>query len=195
MTRTRLSFPIACALASLILAACGSDSDPAAPELEEVDSSTVVFFSHFNEENGGDGILNWTEFEEWDVPDGCVDLHGNGFIDVWPNNGVYVDMDGTCEAAGTLQTKVALELEPGEYLLEFWLAGNNRIDAPDTVIVSLEGLFEEELVMEREDPFELFTRTINVTQPSSALLTFQNLGGDDQGALLDLVRIRTPGEL
>lgn len=194
MSRTRRILHLAASTAgAAALFACGSD-DPMVPELEEVDSSTVVFLSEFDDENGGNGALNWTEFEEWDVMDGCVDLHGNDFIDVWPNNGVYVDLDGTCEAGGTLQSKEAVTLRPGEYMLEFWLAGNNRIEAPDTVNVALGSLHTEQIVLEPEDEFRLFSRPISVSEETSALLSFQNLGGDDQGALLDLVRVRERGE-
>jgi hypothetical protein len=194
MCRTRCFHRLArvsALLGFLFLAACDGN-DPAAPELEEADSASIVFVSLFNDENGGEGALNWTDFEDWDVVAGCVDLHGNGFIDIWPNNGVYVDLDGTCEEGGTLRSREPLTLAPGDYLLEFWLAGNNRIETPDTVIVTLGTVHEEEIVLETDDPFALFTRELTVTEETSAFLSFQNLGGDDQGALLDLVRVRSP---
>lgn len=185
----RLTLPIVTILASSVaLAAC--KKDPAAPYLEEVDPETVVFLSEFNEENGGQGVFNWTEFADWNVVGGCVDLHGNGFIDVWPNNGLYVDLDGSCRQGGTLETKDELSLSPGHYVLEFWLAGNNRRDEPDTVLVNFGSFYDEEIVMQRKDPFRLFSRQFNVTAQSAAKLSFQNLGGDNEGALLDLVRVR-----
>jgi hypothetical protein len=174
--------------ASVILGAC--KSDPTAPWLEDVDPETVVFLSEFNEENGGQGVFNWTAFEHWNVVAGCVDLHGNGFVDVWPNNGLYVDLDGSCREGGTLETKSEISLSPGHYVLEFWLAGNNRRDEPDTVLVNFGSFHQEEIVMQRKDQFRLFSREFNVTANSAANLSFQNLGGDNQGALLDLVRVR-----
>jgi hypothetical protein len=185
----RLTISLAVFLGVIVLLA-GCKKDPAAPSLEDVDPETVVFLSDFNSENGGQGALNWTGFEDWNVVSGCVDLHGNGFWDVWPNNGLYVDMDGTCMQGGTIETKDDLVLSPGHYVLEFWLAGNNRRVEPDTVLVNFGAFHEEQIVLQRRDPFRLFSREFNVTAKTAAKLSFQNLGGDDAGALLDLVRVR-----
>lgn len=192
MSRTRLLFPTVAmvASASLLFACSDSSTGPAPPVLEEVEPGTVVFLSELNEENGAQGTNNWSSFAEWDVIAGCVDLHGNGFIDIWPNNGIYIDLDGTCMQGGTLQSKEPMTLLPGEYMLEFWLAGNNRIDAPDTVLVSFGALHQDQIVMQRRDEFRHFEQPLSVTEETSAFLSFQNLGGDDHGAMLDLVRVR-----
>jgi hypothetical protein len=176
------------AAAALVLFAC--KDGPLTPSLEDVNPDAVVFLSDFNDENGGQGVFNWADFAEWNVVDGCVDLHGNGFIDVWPNNGLYVDLDGSCSQGGTLKTQEELVLTPGNYVLEFWLAGNNRRDDPDTVLVNFGAVHQEEIVMQRKDPFRLFQRNLTVSTQTSAKLSFQNLGGDNEGALLDLVRVR-----
>ncbi len=172
--------------------ACNSATEPTVvvPELPEVPAATVVFVTDFDNENGGVGKLNWTDFQQWNILAGCVDLHGNGFYDVQAGNGIYVDLDGTCLAAGTIETKEAFDLTAGNYVLEFWLAGNNRISTPDTVVVSLGTLFEEEIVLQRNEPFRLFTRLVTVTANTTARLRFEAFGGDDQGALLDQVRLR-----
>jgi hypothetical protein len=182
---------IGAAMSAAFILACSSDSvAPEIPELVEIDPALVVFLSDLNSENGGQGAVNWTEFEDWVVTDGCVDLHGNGFIDVWPNNGLYIDLDGTCSAGGTIEMKEELAFEPGDYVLEFWLAGNNRINRPDTVLVRLGAMHEEEIIMQRRDPFRHFEREFSVVEETTAKLSFQNYGGDDRGALLDLVRVR-----
>jgi hypothetical protein len=161
------------------------------PTLPEVAPGSVIIHESFDNENNGVGAYNYTEFEHWDVLAGCVDLHGNGFYDVLAGNGIYVDLDGTCKEAGTIQSKEAFQLEPGvTYTLEFWLAGNQRIERPDTVIVSLGTLYEEQLVLPRNEPFRAYTKQIVVAEPTAAKLRFQNLGGDDRGALLDQVRFR-----
>jgi hypothetical protein len=181
---------IGVAISATFLLACEDSVAPKIPALEEIDPALVVFLSDLNSENGGQGRNNWTNFEEWWVTNGCVDLHGNGFVDVWPNNGLYIDLDGSCDAGGTIEMKEELALEPGDYVLEFWLAGNNRISTPDTVLVRLGALHEEEIVMQRRDPFRHFERPFSVFEETTAKLSFQNYGGDNQGAFLDLVRVR-----
>ena len=125
--------------------------------------------------------------------DGCVDLHGNGFVDVQPGTGLYVDLDGSCDAGGTIETKAAFTLQPGTYVLEFLMAGNQRIDTPDTVNVSVGSLYQEQVVLQKLDRFELRTRNISVASQTTARIRFQNLGGDGRGALVDLVRLRRVG--
>lgn len=191
MSMNRFILPALGAAGATILFACGeSPTGPPPPELDDVDTTTIVFLSVFNDENGGQGALNWTDFVEWNILAGCVDLHGNGFVDIWPNNGLYVDLDGSCAAGGTIESKEDIEFSPGNYVLEFWIAGNNRVNAPDTVLVQLGTLHEEEIVLQRRDQFRLIVRELLVTEPTSARLLFRNYGGDDHGMLLDLVRVR-----
>lgn len=167
-----------------------SDPEVVVPTLPPVSESTILLLDDTDNENGGVGILNWMSFRHWDVVGGCVDLHGNGFYDVQAGNGLYIDLDGTCRDAGTIESKTSYTLAAGSYVLEFWLAGNQRIDTPDTVNISLGSVYAEQIVMPRREPFRSYTRTIVVTSATSAKLRFQNLGGDNQGALLDLVRLR-----
>jgi len=191
MFSNRLILPAATvAVTAVFLFSC--KDNPLAPSLEDVDPETVVFLSEFNDLNGGKGKYNVTDLGDWEVVAGCVDLHGNGFVDVWPNNGLYIDLDGSCYQGGTIQTKDAYELTPGSYVLEFWLAGGNRRahTAPDTVLVDFGPFHQEQIVMQRKDQFRLFSREFNVPTETAAKLSFQNLGGDNEGALLDLVRVR-----
>ena len=167
---------------------CGKS--PVAPSLVPVDEATVLFADNFDSENNSAGVFDWTSFANWNVLGGCVDLHGNGFVDVQPGTGLYVDLDGSCDAGGTIETKAAFTLQPGNYVLEFWIAGNHRIDSSDTVNVSLGSLYQEQFVMRRGDRFELRTRNFSVPSDTTARLRFQNLGGDGRGALVDLVRLR-----
>ena len=180
-------------LAGGMTVSCGDD--PTAPSLVTVDEATVLFADNFDAENNGAGIYNWTSFANWNVLGGCIDLHGNGFHDVQPGTGLYVDLDGSCDlrAGGTLESKTAFTLQPGTYVLEFWMAGNQRIEAADTVNVSMGSLYQEQFVMQQRDRFELRTRNISVASQTTARIRFQNLGGDGRGALVDLVRLRRAG--
>ena len=175
--------------------AMGCGKNPAGPSgvvpsLPTVDPATVLFVDDFDVENSGAGIFNWTTFVNWTVTAGCVDLCGNEFHDVQPGKGLYVDLDGSCDAGGTIESKASFTLQPGTYILEFWIAGNQRIDTPDTVSVSLGSVFQEQFVMQKLDRFELRTRNISVPSTTTVKLRFQNAGGDGRGALVDLVRLR-----
>ena len=175
-------------LFSVMAESCGKS--PTAPSLVSVDDASVLFTDNFDNENNKQGVFNWTSFANWNVLGGCVDLHGNGFVDVQPGTGLYVDLDGSCDAGGTIETKTAFTLQPGNYVLEFWLAGNNRIEDSDTVNASLGSLYQEQFVLLQKDKFQLRTRNISVTATTTARLRFENLGGDGRGGLLDLVRLR-----
>ena len=167
---------------------CGKS--PVAPSLVTVDEATVLFADNFDAENNSAGVFDWTSFANWNVLAGCVDLHGNGFVDVQPGTGLYVDLDGSCDVGGTIETKAAFTLQPGNYVLEFYMAGNQRIESSDTVNVSLGSLYQEQFVVRQRDRFELRTRNISVPSETTARIRFENLGGDGRGALTDLVRLR-----
>ena len=185
LNRTGLVFTV---LACGIAWSCGRS--PTAPSLVPVDDATVVFADNFDSENNRAGVYNWTTFASWNVLEGCVDLHGNGFHDVQPGTGLYVDLDGSCDSAGTIETKTAFTLQPGNYVFEFWMAGNHRISSSDTVNVSLGALYQEQFVLQQRDRFALRTRNISVPAETTVSIRFQNLGGDGRGALVDLVRLR-----
>ena len=122
--------------------------------------------------------------------EGCVDLHGNGYFDVQPGNGLYVDMDGSCQEAGTIEMKDPVQLIPGaSYVVEFWLSGNQRWETSDSMDVTLGTVWGERFVLGTDDDFALYTRNVDVSDTMDVRLRFDHFGGDDQGILLDLVRI------
>ena len=116
-------------------------------------------------------------------------MHGNGLFDVQPGNGLYVDLDGSCGAGGSIETKQSFTLAPGNYILEFYLSGNQRITGSDTVNVTM-GSYQEQFVLQQKDRFELRTKNISVPAQTTVKIRFQNLGGDGRGGLVDLVRLR-----
>lgn len=179
---------------ALVLAGCNgatdSEDNGPAPTLPAADPAMVLVEDNFDQENGGKGMLNWAGSARWSVAAGCVDLHGNGFHDVQPGSGLYLDLDGTCQAGGTLESKTPLALEAGSYVLEFGLGGNRRINEPDTVVVSVGTHFREQVVVERAAGFSRFAREFTVAAPTTAAIRFVHSGGDNQGMVLDLVRLR-----
>jgi len=142
----------------------------------------------FDSEHGGKGQLNYSEFVNWDVTEGTVDLIGHGFYDFFPDHGLYLDLDGTTNNAGRLESKTHFSLESGEYRLEFALAGS-PLSAPNTVIVSLGDLYSEDFTLAVKEPFRTIARAIPVQTSTSTRLIFAHAGGDNQGLLLDNVKL------
>jgi hypothetical protein len=81
------------------------------------------------------GALNYNAFINWNVVGGNVDLLGNGFLDLLPGNGLYVDLGGSSPTYnGTLVSKVAYSLVGGHtYRITLWMAGNQQNDPNDLV--------------------------------------------------------------
>jgi len=154
-------------------------------------SAITLFFDDFNSENGGNYQLNYDNFANWDVQGGTVDLIGLGSPWDWfaPEQGLYVDMDGSTGNAGLMTTEFTLEA--GEYLLEFDLAGNHRVGTPEEVLVQigLGSLIDESISLNRDDPFQTYALAFTVDSTMLAQLSFEGIGGDNIGMLLDNVRL------
>lgn len=88
------------------------------------------------------GALNYSSFINWDVETGntsSVDLEGNGFFDVLPGNGLYVDLLGNPPSTPInprliLKSPIALQAAH-DYRIKVRLAGNNVGARTDSVIV------------------------------------------------------------
>jgi len=176
------------------------DIDPGEGNATPIQIQKGLFFKdNFESDNNGVGELNYTSFENWDVIDGAVDLVGEGFIydgvnfDFWPGNGQYIDLDGTTEKAGTFVSKTTFSLKPGNYVLEFSIAGSKRGDT-NTVTVSLGNVYNESFTRESDEPFEKISRVISISESVNAKLTFSHSGGDQYGLLLDNVQLSTENE-
>lgn len=74
--------------------------------------------------------LDYTDFINWDVIGGHVDLIGPGLFDFLPENGLYVDLAGsTYPAYGRMVSKSPFSLSAGHvYRIMVDLAGNQRLD-------------------------------------------------------------------
>ena len=120
----------------------------------------------FNSENGGIGVLNYTAFTDFSVTVGAVDLIGNGLFDFYPGNGLYVDLNGTTNASGTLESKMSFS--PGTYELTFDIGRNpNGVGLTDSVMISL-GEFSETFTRTGSVPLETLTRVFTSTTSSAS---------------------------
>ena len=150
-----------------------------------------IFFDDFNSENGGKEELNYTGFANWKVTDGTVDLIGNGGkFDFLPGNGLYVDMDGSTGQAGRMISSNAIQLTAGTYELSYMLAGNQRNTANETVHVNVyAGVSAASHSLSKMDPFTVFKQRFTLDSDQSITISFQGVGGDNIGMLLDNVKL------
>ena len=171
------------ALLLLVLPLSNCSSSTAPPE--------VLLVEDFNTENGGVYGLNYTGFTNWEVAAGSVDLVGTApYDDFLPHTqGLYVDLDGTSLAGGLLRSKTAFKLQPGNYRLEFKMAGTPRAGQPsNTVNVSVGSFFHESITLASFAPLSVYVRTFRVSSPGTAHLQFEQLGGDNYGNFIDDIR-------
>lgn len=161
-----------------------------AASIEEI----LIFSDDFDSENGGSGRVNVPALGNWDITDGSVDLLGNGFVDFFPGNGLYLDLDGSTGNAGRIETKAAFSLDPGEYELRFDLAGSQR-GGSDTVTVSMGGVFQEEITLEGSRPLETFIRRVTIEDAASVKIVLDHAGGDNIGILLFNVKVVRLGDI
>ena len=132
--------------------------------------------------------LNWNPpaSSGWTVSDGTVDLVGAGGTDLIPGNGRYVDLDGSTSNSGLFSNNVDL-VGSTTYTLSFDLGGSHR-GSTETVNVNF-GSTAASYTLNSADPFS--TVTLNFTPGSNGSydISYQNLGGDNVGALLDNVSV------
>ena len=130
----------------------------------------------------------------WSVSGGTVDIIGSSgsgsLFDLLPGNGAYIDLDGSTGASGLLS--IGLSLVAGvEYTATFDLAGSQRGTA-ETGTVSF-GSAAVSYDLASADPFAPFTLSFTPSASGNFTLSFQNVGGDNLGALLDNVTVSSEG--
>jgi RHS repeat-associated protein len=157
--------------------------------LSTSDFGTVLLQDNFDSENGGQVSLNHENLANWNIVDGSVDLIGNGSFDFYPDNGLYLDLDGTTGNASKLESKTNFELSPGNYLLQFKLGGSARGDQ-NSVTVSLGDIFSETFTLESDNPLTTISRNISISEATNATLIFDCAGGDNIGIILDNVELK-----
>lgn len=192
--------------AALAFAACGSDSTGPGgggdggggggggggegPSFPEIPPATQIFTDDIDSENGGVGEQNYVGWANWNVVEGCVDLHGPGSLNPLPGNGVYMDLDGSCANAGTMESKQTFDLAPGDYTLEFLMAGNNQEAGADTLDVSVGTAGSGRFVLDWNAPLAVRGVDFTVTTATSGKIRLEHQGVDEQGTLIDAVRLR-----
>ena len=134
--------------------------------------------------------LNWAPSTSsgWTVSsNGTVDIIGiGGIYDFIPGNGSYVDLDGTSSSSGLLSHNVNLAGDTN-YVLSFDLAGSHR-GSVETVNVNF-GSTTASYSLNSADPFSTFKLNFAPSSDGPYSFSYQNMGGDNVGALLDNVSV------
>jgi len=142
----------------------------------------VLLDDNFNTENGGVGSEDYSGFTNWTVSNGTVDLVSR------PGSGLAVDMDGG--DAGKMTSKETFTLQWGSYDLSFTLT--NRGTGADTVRVMFGTFVDTPITINNPFSFISFTLSyhyaFDVSSPTQVALSFEGLGGDNAGLLLDNVK-------
>jgi hypothetical protein len=151
--------------------------------------AALIFFDDFDSYTAG---IPWPGNANWAVSDGSVDLIGAGTSwDLLPGNGLYMDMDGSTYDAGKI-TSNSIALAPGDYVLSFDIAGNRRNGADDAVLVEVSGLLSGSVTSIAAGlPFTTINMSFAVATGTSATISFECVGGDNVGALLDNVALNS----
>jgi len=162
----------------------------APPELPPADPTTVLIVDDVDSENGGTSESNFTDFDFWTVIEGCVDLHGPGGVDPVPGNGLYIDMDGTCNNAGTLESKETFELHPADWRLEMIVAGNSQVTDTDSMLITVGTGNQWMMTLDDTASFQQIDYNFTLADSASATIMLEHYGSDEQGILIDAVRLR-----
>lgn len=149
--------------------------------------------------------LDYSSFANWEVVSGQVDLIGNGYFDLLPNNGLYVALASSSNAA-TIRTIDTVTLGSGmDYTISFNAAGNNRqnITASGQKIKvyirdsnasdSDPNIYEHLLAPEWNDAFHQYSFTFTAPYSCDARIYFQQVVADGYtgtlyGNLIDAVK-------
>lgn len=151
-------------------------------------NAAIVFSDNFNGENGGVGVLNYTGFANWTVGPGSVDLIGNGFFDFLPGNGLYVDLNGSTNAGGTITSGGTFA--PGAYTLTFDFAGSQR--GPAGIVTVQLGDANETITLSSATGFTGQSIDLTVTMAGVLNLSFASgIPAGNFGGLLDNVVLST----
>lgn len=148
--------------------------------------SGVLLSETFNKENGGNPATNYSNFVNWNVTKGVVDL-------LFGLSGLQVSMSAGSLQPSTIETKTPLNLQPGKYRLRFNLYTLNPTGSAGIVKVRLAGVLDESLqVNQLSFGNNLISKDFDVTGPTSGKLLFEHADESDESVLLDnisLVRV------
>ncbi len=150
-------------------------------------NAATLFTDNFNADPLG---LNSTP-SGWTVSGGTVDTIGTGFYDFYAGNGNYIDMDGSSNNAGRIDTVATFNLIAGQtYTIKFDLGKNNV--STETLNVGLGSSLLQTIVMAAGAVPSFVQQVVTflaVSNESGATLHFEALGNDNQGPVIDNIEL------
>lgn len=147
-------------------------------------AATVIFSDNFDSEAYE---LN-ASLDNWTVSDGTIDVIGTGFFEL-AGPGTYLDLDGSTDNSGRITTNASFSYTAGQQYELSFLYGKNG-DAAETLTFGF-GDWTGSLSLVAGPLPGLTSAIFSFTALTSgtAGLFFENLGGDNQGTLLDDVKL------
>ncbi len=155
-------------------------------------NNIVLLKDDFNTENGGIGKLNYTSLANWNVARGSIDLIGNSFHVNVPEQGLFLDLDGSTLNAGRIESKQTFNFNANQVVtLNFTVSGNfvPGNSANNSFTASLGDLFNETFTVPANQPFTTFTRSFVVPLTETGKLIIDHAGGDNYGAFIDDIEL------
>lgn len=141
--------------------------------------------------------LNSASLINWSVARPAIDLvaHNTFSIECLGNTGRCVDLDGSQDASGRIESNTLFTFETGvTYTLTYWLSGNSRNNENDSVRVSLGNLGSNSHTLAGNAPFAQFVLSV-VGNGSQGRIIFDSTGtGNNVGLILDNVTL-SDGEI
>ncbi len=154
----------------------------------------VLWSDNFDLDPTGGNVTDLLSFR---VTRGTVDVVSQDFYGPYAIPGHYLDMDGTSNLAGRLESKSLFAFAPGTYILSFVLGGSQRYygwnDPSDAMTVSIGSLYSETFTRIYSSPLETIQRSFIVETAANGTLVFDHAGGDNIGMILDDVMLSSVG--
>lgn len=175
----------------------GGVSDAFVARIPTINAPFAFALDRFDEENGAAPASSFTNFSNWSVVRGRVDL----VSDFETGKGLFINLDGRPPQSTLIETKALLSLSPKTYRLRFDLQPINLGGEGSTRTLTVRlGSFFNETFSGSNLPVTSFSRTIirdiQVPAQTSARLSFEYSDNQGFGAYLDNISLfeKTGGE-
>ena len=159
-------------------------------------SANAVPVTLFEDNFDGQSQATNASLNGWTVSNGTIDVIGApNFFNLYPGNGNYLDMDGSNLNGGKISTVQTFDILAGvEYFISFSYGKNEQNGnlTPESLNFGFDTLTPLNLALTAASIGSLVNVTysfISATGANDVSLFFEDLGGDNQGVILDNVKL------